>query len=65
MRSFMKLHSLYLAGALHAEQKWYRSVVDRCSLGTSYALHPEIPGTRKIALASLFNTRKSAGLRIS
>src|ERR1700730_11836553 len=29
---FLKLHSLYLAGALQAKQKRYRSVLNRCSL---------------------------------
>src|SRR6476620_2289473 len=37
---FLKLHELFLGGALQAEQKWYRGVVDRCSVWTSYTLHP-------------------------
>ena len=36
---FLKLHNFYLAGVLHTEQKRYRSVFDRGSLGPSYSLN--------------------------
>ena len=38
--AFRDLQVLQLPGILHAEQKWYRRVLERCALRPSYALHP-------------------------
>ena len=65
MPRFHVMHVLLLSRVLHADQKRYRRVFDRCSLGPGYALHPGNPWTRKTLFASLLSTRKSAGLRIS
>ena len=62
----LKRHILQLAGVLHAQHERYRGVLDRGSLGPSYGLHTgNARNARRRPLASLFNTSKSAELRIS
>ena len=69
MSSMRTFHIMHVICSWLAFCMLSRNGIEVCSIGVpSGRVMPctrEMPGTRKIALASLCNTRKSAGLRIS
>ena len=55
---FLERHDLYHSGVLHAEQKRYRRVRDRGSLGPSDGLHPGNAWNREDALGQFVQYQK-------